>query len=88
MLAPWKENYDKPRQQIKKQKHHFSDKGLSSQIYGFSSSHVQMWDLKHKEGWTPKNRCFQTVVLDETLESLLDCTEIKPVYSKEISPEY
>ena len=41
-LAPWKENYDKPRQHIKKQRHHFADKGLSSQGYGFSSSHMNV----------------------------------------------
>ena len=48
MLAPWKESYDKPSQSIKKQRHHFADKGLPSQSYGFSSSHVQMWELDHK----------------------------------------
>ena len=45
----WKESYDKPRQSIKKQRRHFADKGPSSQSYGFSSSHVQMWELHHKE---------------------------------------
>ena len=54
-LAPWKENYDKPRQCIKKQKQHFADKGPYSQSYGFSSSHVQMWELDHKKSWVPKN---------------------------------
>ena len=78
MLAPWKESLDKLRQCIKKQRHHFADKGLSSQSYGFSSSHVQMWELDHKEGWVPKNWCFQTVVLEKTLESPLDCKEIQP----------
>ena len=48
-LAPWKKSYDKPRQYIKKQKHYFADKGPYSQIYGFSSSHVWMWELDHKE---------------------------------------
>ena len=57
----------------------FADKGPSSQSYGFSSSHVWMWELEHKEGWTLKNRCFQIVVLEKTLESPLDCKEIKPV---------
>ena len=51
----WKKNYDKPRQCITKQRHHFADKGLYSQSYGFSSSHVQMWELDHKEGWVLKN---------------------------------
>ena len=51
MPAHWKESYDKPRQHIKKQRHHFADKGLYSQSYGFPSSHVCMWELDHKEGW-------------------------------------
>ena len=54
-LAPWKKSYDKPRQRIKKQRHHISDKGLYSQSYGFPSSHVQKWKLDHIEGWAPKN---------------------------------
>ena len=49
MLAPWKKCYDQPRQDIKKQKHYFADKGPSSQSYGFSSSHVRMWELDYKE---------------------------------------
>ena len=49
MLAPWKESYDKPRQRIKKQQHHFPDKGTYSQSYGFFSSHVQMWELDIKK---------------------------------------
>ena len=51
MLASWKASYDKTRQHIKKQRHHFADKGLCSQNYGLSSSHVQMWELDHKKGW-------------------------------------
>ena len=58
-FAFWKESYDKPRQHIKKQRHPFADKDLSSQSYGFSSSHVQMRELNNKEGWVPKNWCFQ-----------------------------
>ena len=69
---------DQPRQRIKKQRHHFTDKGLSSQSYGFSGSHVRMWELDNKEGWVPKNWCFWTVVLEKTLESPLD-SKIKPV---------
>ena len=57
----------------------FADKGLYSQSYGFSSSHVWMWKLDKKEGWAPKNWFFQTVVLEKTLESPLDCKEIKLV---------
>ena len=75
----WKKSYDTPRQHIKKQRHLFADKGASSQSYGFSSHHVQMWELDHKEGWVLKNWCFWTVVLEKTLESPLDCKEIKPV---------
>ena len=82
------ENYDKPRQHIKKQRCYFADKGPHSQGYGFSSGHVWMWELDHKEGWAPKNWCFWTVVLEKTLESPLDCKEIQPVNPKEINPEY
>ena len=78
--------YDKPRQHIEKQRHHFANKGPSSQSYGFSSSHVWMWDLDHKEGWAPKNWCFWTMVLEKTLESSLDCMEIKPVNPKGNQP--
>ena len=79
--APWKESYGKPRQCIKKQRHHFANKGL-----WFSNTHVQVWDLDHKEGWAPKNWCFRIVVLKTTLESPLDCKEIKPGNSKENQP--
>ena len=82
MLAPWKRSYDQPRQHIKKQRHCFADKGPSSQSYGFSSSHVWMWELDYKESWVPKNWCFWTVVLEKTLESPLDCKEIQPVHPK------
>ena len=82
MLTPWKEGYDQPRQHIKKQRHYFANKGPSSQGYGFSSSHVWMWELDYKESWAPKNLCFWTVVLEKTLESPLDFKEIQPVHSK------
>ena len=59
-----------------------ADKGPSSQSYGFSSSYVCMWELDHKEGLTPKNWCFWTMVLEKTVESPLDCKEIKPVNPK------
>ena len=62
--------------------HHFADKGLCSQSYAFSGSHIETWELDHTEGWAPKNWYFWTVVLDKTLESPLDCKEIKPVNSK------
>ena len=58
MLTPWKESYDQPRQHIKKQRHYFVNKGLSSKGYGFSSSHVWIWELDYKESWAPKNWCF------------------------------
>ena len=82
MLAPWKKNYDQPRQHIKKQSQYFANKGLSSQSYGFSSSYVWMWELDYKEGWAIKNWCFWTVVLEKTLESSSDCKEIQPVHPK------
>ena len=80
-LAPWKKSYDQVRQHIKKQRHYFVNKGLSSQGYGFSSSHVWMWELDYKESWTLKNWCFWTVVL-ETLESPLNCKDIQPFHPK------
>ena len=82
MLAPWKKSYEKPRQCIKKQRCYFANKVLYSQSYGFSSSHVWMWELDHKEGWASKNWCFLTMVLEKILESPLDCKEIKPVNPK------
>ena len=77
-----KENYDQPRQHIKKQRHHFINKGPPSQGYGFSSSHVWMWELDYKESWEPKNWCFWIVMLEKTLESPLDCKEIQPFHPK------
>ena len=74
------------RQHIKKQRHHLGNKGLYSQSYCFSSNHVWMWELDHTEGWVPKNRCFWTVVLDNTLESPLDSKEIKLVNPKGNQP--
>ena len=82
MLTPWKESYDQPRQPIKKQRYYFANQGPSSQGYGFSSSHVWMWELDYKESWVPKNWCFWSVVLQKTLESPLDCKEIQPVHPK------
>ena len=73
----------KPRQHIKKHTHYFANKGPYSQSYGFFSSHVGIWKLDHKGGWEPKNWCFWTVVLEKTLESPLDCKEIKTVNPKE-----
>ena len=81
-LAPWKKSYDQTRQHIKKQRHYFDNKGPFSQSYGFSSSHVWMWELDYKESWAPKNCCFWTVVLEKTLESPVDCKEIQPIHTK------
>ena len=82
MLAPWKKSSDQPRQHMKKQRHYFANKSLSSQSYSFTSSHIWMWELDHKESWVPKNWCFSTVMLKKTLESPLDCKEIQPVHHK------
>ena len=82
MLASWKKSYDQPRQHIKKQRHYFANKGSFCQSYGFSSSHVWMWELDYKEIWVPKNWCFWTMVLEKTLESPVDNKEIKPVNPK------
>ena len=83
----YQEGFDKPRQLIKKQKHHFADKGLYSQSYGFSSSYAWMWELDHKKDWMLKNWCFPTVVLEKTLESPLDCKEIQPINWTEAEAE-
>ena len=71
---------------LKSRDNYFADKDPSSQSYGFSSSHVWIWELDHKEGWTLKNWCFWTVVLEKTLKSPLDCKEIKPVHPKGNQP--
>ena len=81
MLAPLKKSYDQPRQHIKKQRRYIANKGLSSQSYGFSSSHVCLWELDYKQSWALKNWCFWTAVL-KTLESLLDYKKIQPVHPK------
>ena len=81
-LVPCKKSYDQPRQHIKKQRHFFTNKGPSNQSYGFSSSHVWMWELDYKESWVPKNWWFSTVMLEKTLESPLDFKEIKSVNPK------
>ena len=87
MLTPWKKSCDEPRQCVKKQRHYFVERGPSNQSYGFSSSHdVWMWELDYKEGWAPKNWCFQTGVLEKTLESPWDNKEIKPVHPRGNQP--
>ena len=82
MLASWNKSYNKPRERIEKQRHHSANKGPYSQNCGISSHHVQMWELGLKEGCAPKNWYFWTVVLDKTLESPLDCRDIKQVNPK------
>ena len=82
MIAPWKKSYDQPRQHIKKQRHYFANKSLSSEGYDFSSSHVWMWELNYKETWALKNWCFWTEVLEKNVESPLDFEEIQPVHPK------
>ena len=81
-LTHWNKNYDQPGEHIKKQRHYFANKSPSSQRYGFSSSHVWMWELDGEESWVLKNWCFWTVVLEKTLESPLVCKEIQPVHPK------
>ena len=89
MLAPWEKSNDQPRQHIKKQRHHFADKGLYSQSYGFSSSHVQMWELDHKE----KAECWRIDAFELLCWRILLTVPWTPRKSnqlilKEINPEY
>ena len=89
MLSPWNKSYDKAKQHFKKQRHHFAKKKKKSQSspsYDFSSSHVWIWNLDHKETWALKNWNFWTVVLDKTLESPLYRKEMKPVNPKGNQP--
>ena len=71
---------------FKKQRHYFANKGPSSQSFGFSSSHVWMWEQDYKESWALKNWCFWTVMLEKTFENPLDCKEIQPVQPKGDQP--
>ena len=87
--TPWKKSYDQPRQHIKKQRHCFANKGLSSQSCGFSSSHVWMWETDYKESWVFKNWCFWTVVLEKTLQRVpRTARRSNKSILKEISPGY
>ena len=88
MFAPWKKSYDKPRQHIKKQRHCFASKGPSSQSSGFSSSHVWMWELDHKENWALRNWCSWTVVFVKILEFPWTARKSDQSILKEISSEY
>ena len=82
LLASWNKSYDQPRQHNKKQRCYFADKCPLCQGYGFCSGHVWIWELDCRESWALKNWCFWTVVLQKTLESPLDCKEIKLVNPK------
>ena len=82
MLTPWKESYNQPRQHIKKQRHYFANKGLSSQGYGFSSGHMWMGELDYKESLALKNWCFWTVGKDSWESLGLQGDPTNPVYPK------
>ena len=83
MLAPWKESYNQPRQYIQKQKHYFINKGPSSQDYGFSSSHVWMWELDYKRKLSAEELMLLNCGAGEdSLSSPLDYKEIQPVHPK------
>ena len=87
-FAPWKKSYDKLRQHMKEQRHHFAHKGAYSQSYGFSSSHVHIWELDLKEDSVPKNCYFQTVVLRRLLRVLWTIRRSNQSILKEINSEY
>ena len=82
MFVPLKKSYAKTRQRIKKQRDFFTDKGPSSQNYGFSRSHVWMWELDYIESWVPENWCFWTLLMEKTLESPLDSKDTQPLHPK------
>ena len=88
MLAPWKKNYDKSRQHNKKQRQYFANKGPSSQSYAFSSSHVWMWELDHKELWASRNWCFELWCWRRLLRVPWTARRLNQSILKEISPEY
>ena len=88
MLTPWQESYDQARQHIKKQRHYFANKSLSSQRYGFSSSHVWMWELDYKESWALKNWCFVLWCWRRLLRVPWTAWRSNQSILKEISPGY
>ena len=88
MLASWKKSYDKTRPWIKKQRHYFADKDLSSQSYGFSGSHVWIWELDHKEGWVLKNWCFGMWCWRRLSRIPWTARRSNQSILKEINPEY
>ena len=86
VTVPWRRDVYTGSWRMAKQRHHFAHEGPYSQSYDFSSSHVRMWELDHKEGWASKTCCFQILVLEKTLTSPLDSTRIKPVNPKGNQP--
>ena len=88
MLTPLKKSCDQPRQHIKKQRHYFADKGLSSQSYGFSSSHVWTWELDYKESWAPNIDAFELWCWRRLLRVPWASRRCNLWILKEISPEY
>ena len=88
MLTPWSKSYDQPRLSIKNQRHYFVCQCPSSQGYGFSSSHVWMWELDYKESWVPKNWRFGAVVLEKPLRVPWTARRSNQSILKEISPEH
>ena len=79
---------EEPRQHIKKQRHYFANKGPSSKSYGFSSSHVWMWELKYKESWAPKNWSFEAWCWRRLLRVPWIARRSNQSILKEVSPEY
>ena len=88
MLAPWTKSYDQCRQHIKKQRHYLANKGPSSQGYGFSSSHVWVWELDYKESWAPKIHAFKLWCWRRLLRVPWTARRSNQSILKEISPEY
>ena len=88
MLAPWKKNYEKPRQHIKNQRHHFTNKSPYSQSYNFSSIHVWMWEANHKEGWLLRIDAFELWCWKGLLRVPWTARRWNQSILKEISPEY
>ena len=87
-LAPWKKSCGKPRQCIQKQRHHFANKDPYSQSYGFSNSHVCMWELDHKEGWVVRKGCFELWCWRRLLRVPWTVRRSNQSILKEINSEY
>ena len=88
MLAPWKKSYDQPRQCIKKQRYHFTNKSPLSQSQDFFSTHVQIWELDSKEGWAPKIDAFKLWCWRSLLRVSWTAKRSKQSILKEINPEF